>query len=356
MNKKVISKLALFTAIFFAISLIIAKLIDIGLHRPSMVYEVLNQQAMQYVDLLSKNNPDMNFQVNPYGPLDWDNTEDLGQKKTCGKWDKEEDASAVAYYRKDKEAEGQMRARKVMQLTETVLSEVADLIDTVVSPDSLNGKRKLPIYLPETEEEYHTIVSKLSDGEVNAGDNQRLGLSIREVGPMGCKTKGIVINPVAFKERSSNGDLKYVKVVRREIFYYAYFTSVDYSQNVSQPLWLVDGMAEYFAQNSEVMMDLPADRCEFIIKSCSLTGEFPKKERASSWAGCSFFQFYAEMYGEEQLTQIAYCSMQMPFDSLCTTLNLDLEMLQQQWYQALVPTVQDSIVVEAIAEDNTTKI
>ena len=166
MNKKVISKIATMIGVLAVIALVIAKLYDIGVHRPSLVYRQLSPNTIQWLNSFNKQNPEGVMKAASVGPFDWDNKKDVGQTYKDGKWSKEEDANVIVYYRKDKEAKGQTNAKLVLGAAEASILDVQDYLSVYHYPADLNG-RKVSFYLPDTEDDYTRLLNKLSGNSIN---------------------------------------------------------------------------------------------------------------------------------------------------------------------------------------------
>lgn len=326
MNKKTISVIGIILLVFVLIGVLVAKLYEIGVNRPSLVYKTIEQPVSMWVNTLGTLTEDMSFSASQFGPFDWNNNQDIGQKNELGKWAKEEDANTVVYYRKDKDAIAQVRARNILDEVMQISYEIPDLMGAYISIDSVNG-RKLAIYIPNTDEEYQLLANKLSKDKLQNGNG--FGCSIMQLGPLGCQMKGILLHPNGFK------DLEYHKVLRREVARYVFFSRVNYAANVHHYRWFTDGLVEFFATEADPPADLPENKIAVIEKSCKLDAEFPAKDHVSQWAGASFFRFYDEKYGDTALAGLVQNSYQMHTDSVFCTMHQDISNLRQGWIEYL---------------------
>lgn len=331
MNKKVIAKVATIVGVMAIIALMIAKLYDIGIHRPSLVFKQLSPNTIQWLNTFNQFNPESIMKAASVGPFEWDNKDDIGQKHTAGKWSKEEDANVIVYYRKDREAKGQQNARKVMECSESAILEIRDYLGTYHLPSDLNG-RKVPFYLPSNDEEYTKLLSKMSSDGASA--KSKYGCSIIMIGPLGCQLKGILIHPTAFTTSNANGDLEYNRVVRRELAYYTYIATLDYNKDSHRFAWFVQGITENFALEGQEL-PLKPQHIARLVRECSLTSEFPSADKMSQWGGTSFIQFYERTYGRAQLKKLIITTDSLSVDSAFIVLNQNTDSLKQQWIQSL---------------------
>lgn len=331
-KKKVIAKIATIVLVFAVLALVIAKMYDIGMHRPSLVYRQLSPQTIGWINQFGRFDPENLIKAASVGPFEWDNKDDIGQKKTAGKWGKVEEADVVVYYRKDRDAKGQINARNVAGCVENIILEIPAYLGTYHYPTDLNG-RKIAVYLPATEDEYNTLLNKLSDN--GTAGSSKYGCSVIAIGPLGCQCKGIILHPCAFIEKNTDGDPQYIRLLRRELAYYTYMAGLDYNRNTERYAWFVQGVSEHFAMDGKLMPDLKPELVDMLDKECRLDGEFPAKSKMYQWGGTSFIQFYEMNYGRTALAELINATYTMPVDSAIMTRHPDMEQLKQQWISTL---------------------
>ena len=334
MNKKVISKITTMVIVMAVIALVIAKMYDIAIHRPSLAYRQLSPQTIQWLNLFTQGDPESIIKAAPVGPFNWSNKDDIGQNRKMGKWGKEEDATTVVYYRKTRDAQDQIRARRVIENVDNIILELPDYLGSYMSPDSLNG-RKTAVYLPSDDHEYDVLLKKLCD-DMPAGGS-RFGRSIISVGPLGCQCKGIILHPDAFKNNNADGDPEYIRVLRRELAYYNYMAALDYNQPTQRPSWFVQGIAVHFSLDGKRLPSFPPELIQRIEEECSLeAADFPAKNKLNQKGGTSFIQFYEQTFGKMALSNLIGTTYTMPVDSaLCHTTGMDLTSLKQMWIESL---------------------
>lgn len=333
MNKKVIAKIATIVGVMAVISLVIAKLYDIGVHRPSLVYRQMSPYTIDWLNKFNQYDPENIMKAASVGPFDWDNKLDIGQTKKDGKWSKEEDANVIIYYRKDREAKGQTHARYVLGAAESAILEIQDYLATYHYPADLNG-RKVPFYLPSTDEEYTSLLNKMSSNGANT--SARYGCSVIAIGPLGCQNKGILIHPDAFTYPNSGEDPAYIRVVRRELAYYTYLANLNYNKDSHRFAWFVQGITENFAMESRPL-PLTQKHAVMFDNECDLSKEFPVK--LNKEAGTSFIQFYERTYGRKGLKELIANSYSMPIDSALLLSACNTDSLKCQWVQSLLTDV-----------------
>ena len=343
-NKKVISKITNMVIVLAVIGLVIAKLYDIGIHRPSLAYRQLSPQTIQWLNAFNQADPESIIKAAPIGPFEWDNREDIGQKRKMGKWGKEEDANAIVYYRKDRDAQGQIRARRVIDCVENIILELPAYLSTYHYPTDLNG-RKMAIYLPDKDDDYSILVNKLSDNGLLGGS--KYGCSVISIGPLGCQCRGIIIHPSAFKSNNADGDPEFIRVLRRELAYYTYMAGLDYNRPSHRQAWFIQGISEHFALEGNRLPSFTPEFIQRVEQECALDAEFPAGNKMSQLGGTSFIQFYEQAFGQLALADLIEATYTMPVDSaLCR--NNDLTTLKQQWIEYLrAEQVQENALTDA---------
>lgn len=333
MNKKVISKITTMVIVLAVIALVIAKLYDIGTHRPSLVYRQLSPETIYWINTFNQLGPENIIKAAPMGPFEWDNKDDIGQKRTEGKWGKEEDAYTVVYYRKDRDAKGQIRARRVIETVDNIIRELPAYLGTYHYPQDLNG-RKMPVYLPENKDEYNTLLTKLSDG---APSKSKYGTSIIAIGPLGCQCKAIILHPDGFQNTNADGNPKYIRVLRRELAYYTYMANLDYNKNTERYAWFVAGITEHFSLDGDIVSS-EISSPEIIAKlgqDFQLNAEYEANGQLCKAAGTSFIEYYEITFGSNALSNLIQTTYTMPVDSALMQTTSDLEALKQQWLVSL---------------------
>lgn len=330
MNKKVVSKITTMVIVLAVIALVIAKLYDIAIHRPSLAYRQLSPEMIYWLKMFNETDPQSLIKAAPVGPFDWSNKKDFGQKNKK-KWRKEEDDKSIVYF-PTREVKYQIQAQNVQQNVDNIIRELPDFFGSYKGPESMNG-RKLAIYVPSTKGKYDTLQHVLSD-EVPAGGS-KYGRSFISIGPLGCQNKGIIIHPDAFVAITSDGDPQYIRVLRRELAYYTYLSNVDYNIPAQRYSWFIQGVAVYFSMDGKRLPAFPPELIQRIEEECSLDAEFPAKDNLNQVAGTSFIQFYDRSFGRRELVNLIEATYTMPVDSALCRNDRDLVTLKQMWIESL---------------------
>lgn len=320
---------------FVIIGLLIAKLYDTGINRPSLVYKHIPQETVNWVNSLhgGSQGGSMGINAQPTGPFKWKNTDDyLGKPSAKGrKWGKYETDSIVLYFRQDKDAVWKTNAMSAGRCAEEAVPELKRLFGKYYGPASMNG-RKLPIYLADSTSSYHKIIRKLSADHASISDYDNTdALMLMEVGPLGLQVRGIVLHPDCFRR----GTTKYKQMIRKEMARYCFYASLDYSLQIHHFQWFTEGLAEYFSQYCPMLEKVDSDMALFISDKCVLTHEFPELEDHGLRAADSFFRFYADKHGDAALTELVQSAYVTCSDSLFLKNGLDAETLKQEWLMAV---------------------
>ena len=329
MNNKTKIAFLKWASIFVVTGLVVAKVYDIGIHRPPLKYAIIHPKTIKYLHVLTKNTKDQGILYTDKGPFDWSNKKDFGQAE---KWYREGDENFVVYYHRDKQAVWQKRAQDILSHARENIDYLKDLFGVYFYAADMNGRR-LAIYLPESEGVYTATISSLM-GEMRGDNSGALGITITNVGPLGCMTKGIVLNPKCFEVEpyDING---YIKVLQHEMCHYVFFSALDYTKNVSHYLWVSEGIAEYFCDRHDHRQVHAPDSVEFIKNNCQLTAEFPHEGNAAYWAGESFFRFLEKKGKKAEVKKFVQDALKHTTDSVFIIQKQAPDKVHQQWVQSL---------------------
>ena len=327
-NKKKISTLAGLGIGFAVFAVVLAIIIYTGANHPPLRYPEMSRETVDYIlNTAKKEHGQMNLNLSPEGPFKWDNKNDIGAGKEMGVWANEFSPNSIVYYRRDKDAVWQDRARNVVERMSWIADELSDLMGvTCCSADSANG-RKLPVYLPETGEEYARLVMELSKG--TQAPNSVDGCSFIQLGPLGCQNRGIVIHPDLF----TNGN-DFVPTLRREMARYAYYSSVDYNQDVSTPSWFSEGFISSFSENGIDINSLSKDLTDFAEKALELKDSLNFRGNTAAEIGASFIQMLLLSDGDAMTTVIKQ-SLSNPLDVAFSMAGVDFNEMKSGWLQGL---------------------
>lgn len=331
MNNKTRIAFLKWAGIFVVIGLIVAKVYDIGIHRPPLKYAFIPQETKDYLHILTKNTKDQGILYTDKGPFDWSNKKDLGQKR-AEKWRREGDENFVVYYHRDNQAVWQKRAQDVLSHARENIDYLKDLFGVYFYAADMNGRR-LAIYLPENEGLYSATISSLL-GERHEDNTGTMGITITFVGPLGCMTKGIVLHPKCFEvdPYDING---YIKILQHEMCHYVFFSALDYTKNVSHYLWVSEGIAEYFCDRHDHRQVHGQDSIDFIDNNCLLSQEFPHESNASYWAGESFFRFLEKKGKKAEVKKFIQDALTHTTDSVFIVQKQSPKEVHKQWVESL---------------------
>ena len=331
MNTKTKIAFLKWVGVFVVLAIIVAKVYDIGLHRPPLKYANIPISTQDYLRNLGKNTKDQGISYSDQGPFDWDNDNDLGQQKAEG-WKSEEDENFVVYYHHDQEAIWQAHAQDVLHQARENIDLLKDLFGVYFYAADMNGRR-LAIYLPENAGLYSTTIANLMELP-HADGSGSLGITITRVGPLGCMTKGIVLHPKCFDVEPYNVN-GFVKVLKHEMCHYVFFSALDYSKDVSHYLWVSEGIAEYFCDRHDHRQVHAPDSVEFIKSNCQLSGEFPHEGNAAYWAGESFFRFLEKKGKKAEVKKFIKDAFTHTTDSVFIIQKQAPVKVHQQWVESL---------------------
>ena len=341
---------------FVVVALLVAKLYDTGVNRPSMMYKHIPKETSDWINQMSgmgygdrgttgdsgngyseterrENGSGLDISASPTGPFNWQNKDDYLSKPSSGmrKWGKQENRNVVVYYYKDKDAVWQGRAKSVIDCAEDAMPQLKDLFGKYYYPEDMNG-RKLAVYLADSVKHYETMVRKLSGERASLGDmDESNGLLVMEVGPLGCQVRGIVLHPSCF----AKGSTIYKQVLRCEMARMCFFASLDYSRQIHHFRWYSEGLAEYFSQYCPMSEAMDGDMVQFVEDKCFLDREFKEMGAMGLEAADSFFRFYADKKGSEALRDLVRLSYGISGDSLFTKVGMDTEELKSEWVESI---------------------
>lgn len=332
-NKKTISSFAKLGIAFVAIAVVFGIIIQAGANHPPLRFPEIGEIATGFIqNLAQKEHQDVSLKLSSQGPFKWDNDSDLGAGKKLGQWAQEFDSEALIYYRRDKDAIWQGRAQGVLESVDRICEELSEEMGRICcSPDSANGRR-LAVYLPETSQEYAELVLAMSNGE--QAPNSTSGCSFIQIGPLGCKSEGIIIHPDLFSQGQD-----YRPVLRKELARYAFYSSVDFNQDVDIPDWLSEGYVEYFSMHASDLSDISIskDITDLAESALNTLGKsIGMKGRSAATAGASLLQYISQQQGgDNNLSSILQKAFSEPGKDPFSSSGLDFEKMKKDWAQTL---------------------
>ena len=317
-------------AVLFAIiGVIVGIVIHTGANHPPMRFPDINKVTTQFIEEMEQMvYKDASLSLSSQGPFKWDNEKDLGFSDLLGEWANEIEQDAIVYYRRDKDAAWQEKALSVISSVDQISEELSDMIGRICcSANDANGRR-IPVYLPESAQEYTQVLGELCNG-LHSPSNKN-GCSIINIGPLGCKNSGIVLHPDSFDTEED-----YLYVLRKEMARYAYLSSVDFCETINHQSWFTEGFLEYFARPAHSFEALSESVIDFIEDGFDLSAENIAMGEVAQQAGAAFFDYFVSTQGEESFSRLIQDSFTSSLDSVFVALNLDFEQIKQDWLQTI---------------------
>lgn len=347
MNKKTVIVFVRFGVLFLLLALLVGKTYDIGLHRPPLMFANIPDNTRNYITELGRNCKDQGLTFSSQGPFDWDNDDDFGQEKQQP-WKFEQDDNFIVYYQQDQSSKWQDRAQQVLKEANDNIDDLKDLFGTYKYANDMNG-RKLAIYLPSNDGAYQHTVSSLFDGASHSVAST-LGITITQIGPLGCLTKGIVISPKCFNG-APDGVNGYIKTLKHEMCHYMFFSSLDYSHDIKHYMWVSEGIAEYFCTRSDRHI-CGGDSIEFIERNCLLDNEFPNERNSHYWAGESFFNYLESKSGKKAVKLFLLSAFTHSTDSVFIVQHMKPKEIHGLWVKHLKNNVSGQVAPAIIADSS----
>lgn len=330
-DKRTFIRFLQFFVIFAIIAVVVGEAYNRGIHRPPLMFANIPDATQMFIKQLSRDSKDQGLSYTKQGPFDWDNERDLGNSEN-DTWKSESDANFIVYYHPGKDATWQSRAQDVLHQAQENIDYLKDFMGKYYYADDMNG-RKLAIYLPESEDLYKKTISTLMD-VLDQGTQGTVGITISQVGPLGCLTRGIVLNPICFNS-GPNDVNNYKRVLRHEMCHYVFFSSLDYGKNIHHYLWVSEGIAEYFSNYRNHKPVFGTDSINTIKQSCHLNKEFPLENNSSYWAGESFFGFLEAEKGKDAVKNFVKNAYTHSTDSVFIVMKYDPRQLHKKWVDVL---------------------
>ena len=290
------NKFLIIAAAFILMAFITGYIYHRGKHRHPFRYELDLVSLNDWYEGLVRKDGGGHFVINfdDSGPFDFSNDKDTGSDSL--RWSSKEDDYFIVYYPKDMDPRtGSYRASNCLEVAHRAIPDLESSMGRYYYPQDVMDNRKLSIYLPGNDAAYTRIINELAGTTVNSENS--IGMTISTVTQCGPVVDGIVINPYCFEPGVSELD-GYRATLRHEMSHYVYFMALDYGSNVSHPLWVAEGIAEFIGRQQPQISG--ADSIKFIATQCNLDEEFPSDGRlqlASYWAGESFFKFVSDSCG-----------------------------------------------------------
>jgi hypothetical protein len=307
----------------------------LGRLRKPMRFPHIPQETSSWIQGLSDKGNSLDVSLRDRGPYKWENEKDYGARNP--EWSSVDDENFVVYYHPDEDNLWVFRAGDVLSWANRAIPDLERLMGRYPYPEYINH-RKLAIYLPNTGPDYVSTINAITGDYVNSAGS--IGMCVTSLGPLGAKNEGIVLHPNCFDKNTDRKDGAYV-TLRHEMTHFVYYANLDYSRVLEHPLWVVEGMAEFFCDRRPGKVS-GMDSILFIKNRCSdLSSEFPDETNSSYWAGESFFNFTKEVCGPEAPSIfIGNLYSQNVIPALDTSFARDSSVsFHTLWVESLLPTV-----------------
>ena len=256
-----------------------------------------------------------------------------------GKMSYLEDANFIVYFVTDELDIWKECALQTILEAESAIPIIRQVMGKYYYPQDVNG-RKLPIYLPCNARAYKALCRSLSPSQ--EAKMSELSTNVFEINESGCVTKGIIINPRCYADKTLPHN-NYKIAIRRGMALYTYFSTLDYANLQHQPLWATEGLADFVAHRSPGKITAK-NKVDYIAKNCDIRSEFPKDKNASCWAGESFYKFVADACGAEAVKTLIQKLYDTPMEMALLYVFPDIQSAQDAWIGYL--TNQDNYQAE----------
>ena len=337
--------LSIIVIAFLVFAGVIGGVYHAGRHRKPLVFVEIPTPTFDWIQKITDLNTTL-ISVVDYGPFNWDNTDDVGMAENSIWTSIDTDPNFVVYYKTDQTGLNIQNARRILSTANESISEIQDLMGRYPYPSTCNG-RKLAIYLPSNEEEYASVIDELYGGKCNSSGS--IGMHICHIGPLGALTDGIVIHHSCFDyERPREG--WFDVTLKHEMNHFAFYSSINFANNIDHPLWIVEGLAEYASWPRGQVQD--RDSIDFISQNCDIYGEFPLETNSAYWAGRSFYQFIKDSKGDLAVKSfIASLYNENLEGSLVIPFDADTLELKERWIEDMIyRSSPDTLAVEQLPE------
>ncbi|HEX8148816.1 MAG TPA: hypothetical protein VF591_16660 [Pyrinomonadaceae bacterium] len=237
-----------------------------------------------------------------------------------------EDENFIVYYHN--EGEGPARARLVMEAARAGVARLSALFGKYYSPREANG-RKLAMYVCRDRVEYR----RLSTTE----NPESIAVTAMLFSPTGALCRGIFYAPESFERAGGArlGDEEVRRTVWHEMAHYVYFSSLDLSRNLSPPMWVTEGVAEYASGNSARLNEVRLPRLIPLrdFESPRLRGKWLGD---AYWIGYTAFVYFERRYTAERVRSFLQLSYRNPTrDSIEQSTGDTFEEFDRDWQAAL---------------------
>lgn len=231
------------------------------------------------------------------------------------------DSCFIIYYSAVDSVEEYNNALIALKIANDAIINLENLMGDYTYPYKVR-KRKLPIYLASTDNQYVDIQKQLSFSPSKTS----VGIFLYEYSYYETVCKGIVISPEAWNSFSTDRIKSFKTTLWHEMNHYVYFSNFDIVTIGYQHLWFTEGCAEYFADDKSRLNNYrDKDVDNFDLTSTNYTTD-------SYWAGYTFFKFIENKYGKDKLSKIIEMSYYSKDETAIENiLKVNIEDLENDW-------------------------
>lgn len=219
----------------------------------------------------------------------WGDGTNEGEDPDAGLLKKEDDNFIFYYHRSPDET---AKAEVVGSAARQAIIPLSQLFGKYYYPKDCNG-RKLAFYICEDREEYYRL----------SGTTNRYSIAVTSLlfSPSGVICRGIYFAPETFTDTSwRRGNHEEVQeTVWHEMAHFVYFSSLDISQPLWQPQWVTEGIAEYFSDNRDRLLEVN-------LRGLIPLRQFESPDMRDKWISSAYWIGYtAFLYMENDYTKSA---------------------------------------------------
>lgn len=231
----------------------------------------------------------------------WGNETNEGEDARTGLL-KKEDENFIFYYHRSADAKAKVEV--VVSAARQAIPPLTQLFGKYYYPSDCNG-RKLAFYICDDREEYYRL-----SGTTNP---HSIAVTNLLFSPSGVICRGIYFAPETFADTGwRQGKSEEVQeTVWHEMAHFVYFSSLDISQSLWQPLWVIEGIAEYFSGNYDRLREV---NLRHLTPLCRFESPDMRNKWTSSayWIGYTAFLYMEKDYTKNAVRQFLAHNYRLP--------------------------------------------
>lgn len=248
---------------------------------------------------------------------DWNN--DSAGNGYLAEYKSLQDTSFIVYYLPRTEAE--FRAVEILKQANGAIKPLEDMFGKYYYPYLVN-KRKLPIFITNSDREYNNIIQQVG----HCDGRGSVGITCFELSQCGIRTLGIFLSPQAWEGQVP--DFSRI-VLRHEMSHYVFLTSLDFEKNPSPLCWVIEGTAEYFAEDVQRLKDVNKLKAQQIHLDRELDNHLD-----NYWVGYTVLLGAENHYGKKVATRFIRENYYSPIaSSVYNSFRKGMPSFQTDWQQ-----------------------